>query len=664
MRVKGYQIGQTESGVSRCVRRLLTLRADRAANTTMLFAAALVPVLAMIGGGVDMWRGYLSQSRLQQACDAGVLAARKKLGSDVNVAAAIPADAEAMGQRFFKTNFRSGAYGSDSRTFNMQLNADYSVSGIATANIPTSIMKIFGNANIPLSVECSAQLNMNNTDIMMVLDTTASMAQTNPGDAKPRIDILRDTIKSFYGMVSSNTAAGTRIRYGFLPYSTNVNVGGLLQSDWLVNDWTYQTRKALGSTTTTTPGVGSSWQWWKTTDVTGTYSYTSLGFQSTCPTGNTYTVNYSPYTDVAIDPVTGLAPVPPQRWFTVVQNGLLYSCAPADGGFNVTLGTFNNYSYKQWEQFKPNPDSTNTVTTYDYKPIQFSVSAVKDVNGSLPSKTGTYIQNDTNVKDTLVNFNYSGCIQERDTYEITDYTNVDMNRALDLDLDRVPLAGDPDKYKWRPMFAGIGYTRGVDWGGNGAPLVAPQLNTSAEYVAPDWLFGQYACPSAAKPLGVYDAATVATYVDGLQTVGATYHDIGMIWGGRMISKDGLFAGANADAGGRPTNRHLIFLTDGETAPLDILDTAYGIEPLDQRRWHIGSALSLTKTVENRFLFACDEVRKKNVTIWVISFGTSMTPLLTQCAGDSAHAFEANSAAGLQTAFERIAGSLADLRVTK
>ena len=39
-------------------------------------AFSLIPILAMIGGGIDMGRGYLSQSRLQQACDAGVLAGR------------------------------------------------------------------------------------------------------------------------------------------------------------------------------------------------------------------------------------------------------------------------------------------------------------------------------------------------------------------------------------------------------------------------------------------------------------------------------------------------------------------------------------------------------------------------------------------------------------
>ncbi len=32
----------------------------------------------------------------------------------------------------------------------------------------------------------------------------------------------------------------------------------------------------------------------------------------------------------------------------------------------------------------------------------------------------------------------NGCMEERSTYEITDYDNVDLAQALDLDLDKVP----------------------------------------------------------------------------------------------------------------------------------------------------------------------------------------------------------------------------------
>jgi hypothetical protein len=138
----------------------------------------------------------------------------------------------------------------------------------------------------------------------------------------------------------------------------------------------------------------------------------------------------------------------------------------------------------------------------------------------------------------------------------------------------------------------------------------------------------------------------------------------MIWGGRLLSPTGLFAAENADVSStRPTSRNLIFLTDGETAPLDIAYSSYGVEPLDQRRWSPSSKFSLTQTVEKRFSAACNEVKKKNVSVWVISFGTAANPILQQCSGADRY-FVAADTADLTEAFATIAKRLGELRVTK
>src|SRR5690554_1673651 len=96
---------------------LSRLARDCAGNTYALIAASTAPLLALIGGGIDMGRSYLSESRLQQACDAGVLAARKKLGSAAKVDGTVPDDVAMVGTRFFNLNFRDGAYGSENRRF-------------------------------------------------------------------------------------------------------------------------------------------------------------------------------------------------------------------------------------------------------------------------------------------------------------------------------------------------------------------------------------------------------------------------------------------------------------------------------------------------------------------------------------------------------------------
>ena len=207
-----------------------SLLRDRAGNTLAMIAAALFPLLAMVGGGIDMGRSYLSQSRLQQACDSGVLAARKKLGSQIAASGAIPNDVAAVGNRFFNLNFRDGSYGTTGRSFAMTLEQDYAISGVADVTVPTTIMTLFGYSQMPIKVKCQARLNFSNTDVMFVLDTTGSMAETNPGDSEPKIDVMRRVVQGFYTQLENSKTSGTRIRYGFVPYSTNVNVGALLGS--------------------------------------------------------------------------------------------------------------------------------------------------------------------------------------------------------------------------------------------------------------------------------------------------------------------------------------------------------------------------------------------------------------------------------------------------
>jgi hypothetical protein len=497
------------------------LARDRAGNTLAMIAAAIAPLMAMVGGGIDMGRAYVAQARLQQACDAGVLSARKRLGSEATVTGEIPESTGEIGQRFFNVNFRDGSYSSTERRFEMTLEEDYAISGAASVKVPTTIMRIFGFAEMPINVSCEAQINFNNTDVMMVLDVTGSMAQTNPGDSQSKIATLKQTVKGFYLQLQAAALAGTRIRYGFVPYSTNVNVGGLLQDDWVVNNWSYQSRQ-----------YGSDGQW-----------------------------QYAQY----------------------------------------------SYDVANWRT-----DS-------------------------------------------------KGCMEERDTYQITDYDNVDLGRALDLDLDRIPVAGQPST-QWRPMYPGLIFARALEWNGSGS-LTSNTVKTTKDFVSPVGL-GTAACPAPAMKLTELDQDRLDAYLATLKAVGNTYHDIGMIWGGRLISPTGLFADENADvSASHPTNRNLIFLTDGETAPNDLSYSSYGLEPIDKRRWSPGSALTLTQHVERRFAFACDEVKKRNVTVWVIGFGTSLNPIMKDCAGPG-HFFEAADAAELNATFAAIAKNMSRLRIER
>lgn len=623
------------------------LARDRAGNTMAIVAAAIAPLLALVGGGIDMGRSYLSETRLQQACDAGVLAARKKMGASTPAAGAIPAAVQTTGDQFFNINFRDGSYGTEDREFEMTMDADYAINGTASVKVPTTIMKIFGHDEVPLSVECQARLNYSNTDVMMVLDTTGSMSETNPGDSESKIAALRTVVKDFHHDLEESKTPGTRIRYGFVPYSTNVNVGWLLQSGWMVDETTIQGRVAKDTgatalqptfTTTDTPISGT---------MTAVIPYTATACPASTATWTVLSGTASP--DGSADQV-------------IRADGISYWCNPADNNRVTVNGTrYDNYQYRHVQTFAGN--IVAELYKWQYKQLDLDVRPLKGASPTAPMVGGSISLRMAGMPSptpSLLTAWFQGCIEERATYEIDDYSSVDFDRALDLNLDLVPDPSDPDT-QWRPMLHEFSFLREIWWNGTGTFRKQP-VTTANEYLLAGWA-GLSACPSPSRKLDEMDAAAVAAYVDGLEARGNTYHDIGMIWGGRLISPSGLFADENADVDGKPTNRNLIFLTDGQTAPRDLSYGTYGIEPLDERRWKQGSPLSLTQTVENRFTVACEQVKNRNVTVWVIGFGTAMTDMLKNCAGPG-HWFQADDSEALNDAFEQIAKAMGDLRISR
>lgn len=616
---------------------LRRLARDAAGNTLAMIAASIAPIMAMVGGGVDMGRSYMAQARLQQACDAGVLAARKRLGSETAVTGEIPENTGEIGQRFFNINYRDGAYGSYERRFAMTLEDDYAISGTASVVVPTTIMRIFGYNEVPIAVTCEAQINFSNTDVMMVLDVTGSMAQTNPGDSQSRIEALKTTLKGFYLQLNAAAIAGTRIRYGFVPYSTNVNVGGLLEDDWVVDDWSYQSRKlhtSLGTLTTYT--YYSNVRYISGTTSTGvdsTYAATAGTGGYTCPTRPANTVASTQTSSTTNEAV--LVPLPGVKTTTTyirTTNGNSYSVTLQDTTCIVRKTSYVNYKDTYSRITEP---ALASGSDWQYKQLSFDVSNWREDG--------------------------NGCIEERDTYEITDYDNVDLTKALDLDIDLVPSAGKPNT-QWRPMYPGLVYARSLEWSGAGS-FTKNAVITNKEFVSPQAL-GTAACPPASRKLATIDEDELDAYLATLTPNGSTYHDIGMIWGARLVSPTGIFADDNADVSETsPTSRNIIFLTDGETAPYDLSYSSYGLEPIDSRRWTSGSAISLAQHVEKRFAFACAEAKKRNVTVWVIGFGVSLNPVMRDCAG-AGHFFEAADAAELNSTFAMIAKRMSQLRIER
>ncbi|MGQ3177409.1 MAG: pilus assembly protein TadG, partial [Blastomonas fulva] len=174
-----------------------------------------------------------------------------------------------------------------------------------------------------------------------------------------------------------------------------------------------------------------------------------------------------------------------------------------------------------------------------------------------------------------------------------------------------------------------------------------------------------ACPTKASLLSTMARADVQTYVNSLVAVGGTYHDVGLLWGARIASPQGIFSSnVNASPGnGGSVGRHLIFMTDGELTSYDFVASMYGTEMLDQRVTGGSNDPTQLERQRQRYLAICEAIKAKGIRLWVIAFGTTLTTDLQTCAS-SGSSFTAENSTKLNTAFQNIAKQISELRLTK
>lgn len=592
---------------------LARLARNQSGNMLAMVAAALIPLLGLVGGGVDMARLYLTKARLQQACDAGALAGRKQMGSGAWNADSNKANTVAL--ELFDANFGTNPYGTNTTTRSFSESAG-KVTGTTSVIVPMTVMKVFKKGDQTISVTCDAEMRIPNSDVMFVLDTTGSMGWVNPGDTDTKINGLKKAVKCFYEALmkvdttadcgsapSGANSSGVQLRFGFVPYSVNVNVGKLLHNDWIANSWTYQSRTFTGSAGTwgnwTSLGTGIRW--------------------GSCPT-NTATTEYR----------------------------------------NQTQGSFWGYPYCTGGEYRTLSGGT---VQYTYQPVSLDVSGLKaggySWNGSVDLPVGANGANEAQTWD--------GCIEERQTVRANSYDPIPSN-AYDLDIDQVPNTSDPAT-QWGPMLPGAVWERRNDGGSRNYSAVITSSEKTDERLSN---MSEYFCPTAAKRLQTWStAASFEAYVNSLTPSGNTYHDIGLIWGARLISPTGLFASDNAlTPNGGTIERHIIFMTDGDTQTDHDNYTAYGVPWWDRRTTAASASptnTQLTNQVNMRFLAMCKAIKNKNITLWVISFGDDVSAdaqtNLETCAS-SGRFYSAANSADLINQFKAIASEISQLRLTK
>ena len=667
---------------------LSRLKRSTSGNTLALGAAAIIPLVGMIGGGLDMSRAYLVKSRVQQACDAAALAARKKLSGSTIQNGAIPADIRQQADNFFEANFEDGSYGSRNTKFTLTAGNDTRMDGAASVDLPMSMMKIFGFDKKEIAVTCSAELNLPNVDVLLVLDQSGSMKSGS------RMQDLREAVFAFYDQIEAAKPPGARIRIGVVPYSGAVNVGRILvdeDPDWIADNWSYQTRQAEFDEVVT-PG--------RKADPVRQIKEGTVESQDIkeIEPEQRYLVPYK-LIDWRIqkvlveNTVTKVDGDSPLRWPTD-NNAARDKCNAAtndDGGQYIAgdeLWVISSDNYKEYHFTNGNPDWRGAcdLKIHRFKikdPEKYRNAGLGDTGGSDPTTSYVFshyrhyqqdnldtsqfklfenVKTPTGKEGAWVTSRWNGCIEERKTVAATSFSPIPAG-ALDLDINLVPDRANPDT-QWKAQWPQITFAR------RSRDNQGPDDWTTTS----DRGTHSFNCPSPARRLQEYPSAgggrnaDFEDYINSLSPTGGTMHDIGMIWAGRFVTANGLFAADNASApNGDPISRHIIFMTDGEMGADPRNYTAYGNPSMDGRfmgfkgggMWKEPDVIPVNNA---RLAAVCERIKSENITVWSITFELDQNNFTENCATGKSRAFEADGGDELADAFRKIASSIAELRL--
>ncbi|MGQ7790860.1 pilus assembly protein TadG-related protein [Faunimonas sp. B44] len=181
-------------------------------NVGILFAAAAVPMIALLGGAVDVARYTRHKAELANALDAAAIAlARQPEMTDAAASA-------------FVTRYVEGLLGEPRRMLDLagfearRTDSGYVVE--ARGAMRAAFLPVIGIDGMPLDLATEVAASAGKYEIALALDNTGSMAQNG------KIAALRQAASDLVDTLYSEPGADERVKVALVPFVTAVNVKG------------------------------------------------------------------------------------------------------------------------------------------------------------------------------------------------------------------------------------------------------------------------------------------------------------------------------------------------------------------------------------------------------------------------------------------------------
>ncbi len=211
--------------VHRLKSSLRDLRRANAANVTVTFALATVPVMGFVGAAVDYSHANSIKAAMQAAADSTALMLSKEVSSLTG------AQIQSKANEYFKALLtRADVNGLD-------VNATYTTSTgsqivvTASTDVKTDFMGMMGFSTLKVGVESQVKWGSTKLRVALVLDTTGSMNDDG------KMPALKTAAKNLLTQLQTAASANGDVYVSIVPFSKNVNAGsGNFNANWI--DWT------------------------------------------------------------------------------------------------------------------------------------------------------------------------------------------------------------------------------------------------------------------------------------------------------------------------------------------------------------------------------------------------------------------------------------------
>lgn len=198
---------------------------DQGGNVAIIFAAACVPLIGLLGGAVDVTRHQRHQTTLLNAMDAATIAlVRRGADSDAEADAFVTNYIHAMMQPDQRDPML------DLRTFDAtEIAGGYRVT--ADASMDTAFMPVIGIRSLPLDLSTEVMMSAGKFEVALALDNTGSMRHFG------RIEALRDAAGQLVDDLYREDGTEDRVKMALIPFVTAVNIKsdgpGVFDPSWI-----------------------------------------------------------------------------------------------------------------------------------------------------------------------------------------------------------------------------------------------------------------------------------------------------------------------------------------------------------------------------------------------------------------------------------------------